>query len=74
MECKHCWHSDGIMLLTDPPQEKLICCHCGDKKTIWSLRKQYDYDKHGKYDPTSKRRIDIPTTSRTSHKQERNSF
>lgn len=32
---EHCWHSDGRVLLTHPPQYPMTCCHCG---ATWTRR------------------------------------
>jgi hypothetical protein len=31
MQCKHCYHDTGVMLLSEPPQIVEKCCHCGEK-------------------------------------------
>ena len=47
----HCWHGNGQMLLTDPPQIDLICCHCGMKKRETINNSFVDTKKHGLYAP-----------------------
>lgn len=29
----HCWHSDNIVLTSNPPQYPETCCNCGGKRT-----------------------------------------
>lgn len=34
-ECaEHCWHSDGLVLTSIPPQYPQHCCKCGAKQTL----------------------------------------
>jgi predicted RNA-binding Zn-ribbon protein involved in translation (DUF1610 family) len=51
---EHCWHHTGVVLMSDPPQDEYVCCHCGEKKYIrretcrvWSD----DPSKHGPHAP-----------------------
>lgn len=31
---KHCYHRDGVLLMSAPPQYRLHCCHCGHMKYV----------------------------------------
>lgn len=33
---EHCWHSDGIVLTSNPPQHPETCCNCGDRRILTS--------------------------------------
>jgi hypothetical protein len=50
--CDHCWHQSNIMLMSNPPQIKEVCCHCGKEQTRFINTKIPDNKTHGKYKPS----------------------
>lgn len=48
--CPHCWYETGISLTSWPPQNQLICCHCGISKYI-RQGDPIDRSKHGQFLP-----------------------
>ncbi len=49
---KHCWHSDGIMLLSYPPKIEMVCCYCG--QTTFFRLEVTKKGTHGQYDPSKR--------------------
>lgn len=39
---KCCYHRDGVLLMSHPPQYRLICCHCGH----WKYQQAWQLHKH----------------------------
>ena len=37
-DCKHCWHSTGMMLASHPAQYEDVCCYCGAVRTYARTR------------------------------------
>lgn len=52
MECTHCYHDTGNMLLSDPPLIEKICCWCGCKIRVRQLKWTLE-GEHGTYRPES---------------------
>lgn len=48
--CPHCFHGDGTMLLSHPPQVNLICCYCGHRERYRAQPDSKPYS-HGVYAP-----------------------
>lgn len=44
-QAAHCWHGDGRLLLSDPPQERQTCCWCGATRVVQVGR--MDTRQHG---------------------------
>jgi hypothetical protein len=44
----HCWHDEGVVLTSNPPQIPEICCHCGEKR-IKTWTPCIDKSTHGPY-------------------------
>lgn len=44
---KCCYHRDGVLLMSQPPQYRLICCNCGH----WKYQRAWQRDKsvHGPF-------------------------
>ncbi len=48
-QCNHCWHDNGTLLTSNPPQVPQTCCHCGERRSI--TLGYIDNTVHGKYKP-----------------------
>lgn len=43
----HCWHGDGLVLTSDPPQHKQVFCHCGVECVL--VYRELPVTGHGPY-------------------------
>jgi hypothetical protein len=45
----HCWHDEGVVLTSYPPQVPEICCHCGEKRIKPNPFTYKDLSGHGPF-------------------------
>lgn len=52
---KHCWHSTGITLYSNPPQYPHVCCNCGEG---WTQMARVEYVAgHGPHVPQQSKEV-----------------
>ena len=47
--CHHCWHDNGYILTSYPPQYPQTCCKCGEKRTIRGASFEVNPAEHGQF-------------------------
>jgi hypothetical protein len=53
-KCKddqHCYHRDGILLMSMPAQYRMHCCECGHMKyeRVQGAQRPPDWGQHGRF-------------------------
>ncbi len=51
----HCWHRNGVMLTSDPPQQGETCCYCGMVR--YTQQQYFPGGYHGQYLPGRERLV-----------------